>query len=560
MKKYLLTMLALVLLLGMTKPLAAQNETKPDAMKSVLTVSFCGYDELLNNIGMFGRLGGNPDLGQGMDFMLQMVTQGKGLAGVDKTQPWGGALLADKQGELKFYCFIPVSELEQLVETAQAMQIAQKVELDKGVYEIQASEQTIYVQQKGKWAFICLDKETLSHVTADPIKLLGDLPKKYDLAFRASAKNAPKSLKEQLLAQIRAGFELGLARTPNETDEQYDNRLITAKQGIEQITALFNESDEILLGLNIDPSTNACYLDFELTVQEGTKLVEQMASMKPGKSQFAGFFLPEAAVTANSIGTMTDTDVANAKSSLASARQPLLTWLEDRNVSGEAVTKLLDAVIDCINKTIETKKSDSGMAILLDPNAVTIIAGTAIAGGDKLEKTVLDYIAELEKSDPEAAKLFKLNAETYQGIRFHKFAMPLPAPTLEPMLGEQFGVVLGIADDRLYFAAGKDAAKLLKEAMDRSKSLEGKEVPPTRVSLSAASIAKFAAVVAPKPQAQMIAAMFSATLAEANGKDHLLLTATPIKRGFRVRLELEEGLLKAISTMGSQMGGMASGM
>lgn len=555
MKKYLLTMLVVAMLLGLANPLAAQNEMKP-----VLTISFSGYDELMSSIAMFGRLGGNPDLDKGMDFMLQMATQGRGLTGVDKSQPWGGAFMADEQDQLKFYCFVPVTELKQVVETGQAIQAIRDVELDGDVYKIQAGEQTLYARQIGKWAFICQDKETLSQVIDDPLKLLGEMPKNYALAFRASAKNAPQSLRDQLLAQIRAGFELGMARTPGETDEQYEFRTTAAKQSLEQLTTLFKETDEVMLGLKVDQSRNACYLDFELIALEGTKLAEQMSLMKPGKSKFGGFYLTEAAMTAGSIGAMADSDVAQAKSGLAALRQSMVAWLGEQDISEQdfkAVSTLLDSVVECLNKTVETKKTDSGMSLLLDPKAVTLIAGLSIAGGDDLEKAVVDFIAELEKSDPESAKLFKLNAETYQEIRLHQFSMPSPDPKLEAMFGERFEAVLGITDDRLYFAAGRDAVKSLKEAMDRSKSLEDKEVPPTRVSLSAAPIAKFFAEVAPSHEVQTIAGMLSTVLEEANGKDHLLLTATPIERGFRLRLELEEGLLKALSALGSQLGGMA---
>ncbi len=54
--------------------------------------------------------------------------------------------------------------------------------------------------------------------------------------------------------------------------------------------------------------------------------------------------------------------------------------------------------------------------------------------------------------------------------------------------------------------------------------------------------------------------MLAAALEQAGEKDHVQITATPIARGVRVRLELEEGLLKAICSMGKGLGGMPPGM
>jgi hypothetical protein len=121
-------------------------------------------------------------------------------------------------------------------------------------------------------------------------------------------------------------------------------------------------------------------------------------------------------------------------------------------------------------------------------------------------------------------------------------------------------IVLGIADDKVMLAAGRDAAAKLKKAIDRSKASAGTEVPPFQVSLAVKAIAKFFAATGDNEQAKAQAGMLAAALEQAGEKDHVQITATPISRGVRVRLELEEGLLKAICSMGKGLGGMPPGM
>ena len=70
-------------------PAQARNETAGDRVVR-------GYDKLLTNIDVVGQLGGNPDLG-GLEMMLKMMTQGKGLAGLDTKQPWASVLMTDGQ-------------------------------------------------------------------------------------------------------------------------------------------------------------------------------------------------------------------------------------------------------------------------------------------------------------------------------------------------------------------------------------------------------------------------------------------------------------------------------
>ena len=558
MKKMLISLLAVSLLLGFALMPAAQAEMKP-----VVTVSFSGYDKLMTNIGVIGQLGGNPNAAAGLQMMLQMMTQGKGLNGLDKAQPWGGVYLADDEGNSAYYVFVPVTDLKQLIETAQTMKTAE-IKPDGDAYEIQAGPQTLYAKQKGKWAVMGQTKESLDKAPADPLTLIGELPKNYDLAVRLSVKNAPKQYREQFLAVMRMSAEAGMSQMPGETDQQFEIRSGMAQQTLQQMTTLANELDNVMLGLKIDPSTSRIHLDMELTAQQGTKLVDQFATMKPGKSKFAGFLMPNAALSANWIGTMSDADVARAKSNLDMFHQKLVGNLEDEGLSADELklaTKLLDDLKNFLVKTVETKKSDGGLTVLLDPHSATLVAGGAVADGAALDKILEQLVASVKESDPEAAKMFKLNAETHQGVRFNTLTLPVPKPEMKPFVGDNLEVVLGVAGDRVYLAAGRDAAKHLKSVIDQSKAAEGKDVPPVQISISVGAFAKFIAAAAPDgEQVKEKASELATAFAAAGDKDHVLINATPIERGVRMRLELEEGLLKALATMGMKFSPMGGGM
>jgi hypothetical protein len=98
----------------------------------------------------------------------------------------------------------------------------------------------------------------------------------------------------------------------------------------------------------------------------------------------------------------------------------------------------------------------------------------------------------------------------------------------------------------------------LKQVIDGSKAAAGKEVPPMRLTVAATPIAKFAAKAAEEDSVKAMAAMVVGVLEKAGGKDHVTITATPIAKGIRVRLEVEQGLLKLLGSMGGMMG-MESG-
>ena len=82
----------------------------------------------------------------------------------------------------------------------------------------------------------------------------------------------------------------------------------------------------------------------------------------------------------------------------------------------------------------------------------------------------------------------------------------------------------------------------------------GAELLSTTWAVAATPIAKFAAKAAEEDNVKAMAAMVVGVLEKAGGKDHVTITATPIAKGIRVRLEVEEGLLKLLGSMGGMMG------
>ena len=558
MRKILLSVLAMAVLLGATSFGFAQSEMKP-----LVTVSFAGYDRLKADIGVIGRLGGNPSLADGLEMMLKMMTQGKGLAGLDAKQPWGAVQFTNGGMDRTTYGFLPVTDLAQLIEVAKAIPKVTAITKNNDVYEIQAGGPPLYIQQKGQWAIIAAASKDLANAPADPLKLLGDLPKNYGLAVRFAIKNVPEQLRQQFLMQLQLATSTQMMQRPGESDAQYAGRKLGTQGALQAFTALANDLDEVLLGWNIDASTNTTYLDFELTAKAGTKLADQFAQIKPGKSKFAGLRMPEAAVTV--IKTIerierADADVAWAKDLMAVMHKSFLAEMENQGLSEDQLKlakEMADDVLDVLQKTIESKKSDGGLAVLMEPGAATVVFGAEVVNGGKLE----GVLKKLVEADSDAAKMIKLNADTHEGVRLHTITPPMNDPRLVPIVGDKPEMVIGIADDKLLVAAGHDAVKTLKKVLDASKAGADKEVPPLEIKLAVGKIAKFATEMAKDnapPEAQMKMSMLTSVLVKAGDKDHVTITASPISQGVRVRVEMEEGLVKAIASMGQMMGPMGA--
>ena len=154
------------------------------AAKPFVTVSFAGYNALRGQIDAVGKLAGNPGLAHGLEAAVTLLTQGKGLAGLDKTRPWGAVVPVGSQDRTfdllgtSYYVFVPVTDLKQLAALLPNPTNGKPLTPGAdGVYEIKFRPgDTLYVMQKGNWAFLAGNREVLKDVPADPAALLGDLP------------------------------------------------------------------------------------------------------------------------------------------------------------------------------------------------------------------------------------------------------------------------------------------------------------------------------------------------------------------------------------------------
>ena len=94
MRKIVSMFMAVAVVFGMGLSQSGAAETKPIAALAVAS-----YDDLVSDVNFVGNLVERPQLGAAMEGLLAMVTQGKGLAGVDKARPWGVIIQASGEAE-----------------------------------------------------------------------------------------------------------------------------------------------------------------------------------------------------------------------------------------------------------------------------------------------------------------------------------------------------------------------------------------------------------------------------------------------------------------------------
>ena len=539
---------ALMGLAALTAPLstiARGQEIKPIAILSVASV-----DEILADATYVTTIAEMPDAGKTVRLFGNALT-----TGMDKKRP-SGLYVVPKDGDFHAIAFIPVTDLKQLLNIHKEY-LGEPSDEGDGILKTQIEDRTIYIKEQNGWAFMAEEKEQLSGLPQDPAALLGTMPKDYNLGVKVLIKNIPEDLREMAISEIKFGLERGL-NAPGLQGQDIDRDAIEqiAKNSLGNIEKFLNEADEISIGLAVDATAKSIYIDINVLAKEGTDLAKGLAMQAEAKSNFAGFVLPNAAVSLNVTAKMTQDEISQTTAAIQQMKQQLGKKIDDDpNLPQEqrgVAKELLGQLFGVLEKTIAGGKMDAGAVVTLEPNAINVAAGIHVVDGAVLEQS-LKRIVELAKGQPDFPDV-KLNAGTHAGVQLHKIAVPIPEEQgdVREFFGENLDITIGTGGSAFYIAVGKNGESLLKEVIDKSASASSQTVPPTQVTVSLLPIMKFFA--AQKEDDPKLAEITKKL--EQAGHDKISIVGKVIPRGSSTRIEVQEGVLKLIGDAIRAAGGL----
>ncbi len=549
MKKTLLSTLSVAALLLGASTASAQQESKP-----LVVVSFAGYDEFKSDLTYLGKLGGNPQIADGLEGLLGIFTGGQGLAGIDKARPWGAAVTTDGF-QFSTLAFLPVTDLDQLLGTL-GMFVEPK-DAGDGIKEIQVGENPLYVKGQGSWAFLARDTLTLGTLPDDPGKFLQGLDKDYDLAVRAYMSNVPDVFKQMGIDQLKIGVEQGLQPEEDETDEEFQTRVTVTKQQVDAMITMINDLNEFTVGWSIDQTNGQTYLDFGATALPDTKTAAKFAQLSGLTSNFAGFLRDDSMFTMHMTQTIAQDDIDQLLTTLKAFESQVDKEVEksedfdsdeEKAMAKDMITKLLGVT----RKTIQAGKLDGGMAIVGD-KTFTIVGGGFAAETATITELLTTAVKWGEMKNE--VKDARLNEETADGVTYHSF-LPAEEPEEDDIefFGEQPRITVGIGESAVYFAIGSNGIPAIKEAIATSAARQSEEVSPLNISIALAPIVRIAAKDDPdNANLQMIASQLKDT-----GKDHIRVLYKLIPNGAITRILAEEDVLTLFGKAAS-MGAAAAG-
>jgi hypothetical protein len=553
---------AMALVVGVATTLHAQNESEdrsatPAAsgdLKNVAVIAGAKYEKLIADINFLGTLAGKPESGQMIEGAFAFFTQGKGANALDKTKPWGVIVQTDGSQFLPVGC-LPILKASDLFDIAKGYGATVK-EAEGGVTEmVLPNKKSVFVKPDAGLVFVSVSAASLGRLPANAQDILTKLVADYDLAGHISMKNVPDMYRQFALQAMQAGAQQGMKQKPDESEEDYAARQKMTEAQMDQMKQMINEIDAIKFGWAVDSKQQRTYADFSGTFLPGSKMAKQMSAYEGSKTNFAGFYQPDAAATMT-VASKSDPkklspeDLAQFDATMKSSKDQLFGEIDkkvDDAETRDAIKGAFSDWFDALSETMKSGATDGGASLKLSADSLTLVAGFHVKDTAKVESGFKKLEAAAKKQ-PDFPGI-KWNAAKHAGVAFHTIAIPVPADQDGPrkLLGEVLDVAIGIGPEAAYLAVGKNNIEAVSKAIDDSASDKGKSVPPFELAISLGPIMEVAADQADDgPQKEVIQKVADYLRNEAQGRDHLRAVLTLIPNGAKYHFEAEEGVLKGI--------------
>ncbi len=514
--------------LAICQPLAAED-------KPVLLVSTSALEEMMGDISYIAEALGFAEYGQ-----MTTMFAGQYSEGLDASRPVGFMVRTDGEGFQPLGIF-PVKNLREFLAGLEN-QVGEPEDAGDGVLEL-SGPAPIYLKEHAGWAFIAQSVDDLAGLPDDPIQLLQGLNKTYDLSVKAFVQNIPQEYRDMAMEQIKEGVAMSLENLPE--NEENSQRRGMIENSIKQWESMMKGIDQLTLGFKVDAAGKKIVGDSVITAVDGTKVARQMATFKDVKTQFAGFCSKASAFSFNSSTTMLDEDIAATSMLLKNSKTMMNDAIDDADdIPNEEMRKtikeLAGVLVEVMADTIQGGHFDLAGSLKVEDGKMTWVSGMQVVNGGKIEAAIKKLAADAG-SNPDAPK-FELAYDQHAGVRFHKVSLAVPEDEDEArrVLGDTLDVVIGISSESAYVAAGADADQALRKAIDGSSNETA--TLPYEFQVALTPLAKYFRQFDEENDglAAFVAALESAS------DDKIVARSKPIEKGIASRLEIAEGVLRAI--------------
>lgn len=522
MTRFLIGATALVLLMAGAAPAAGP----------AVVISVKGFDELLADVDYLGNVVNHPEFGSLPPALINQLTQGQGLKGLDGSKPLGAYITLSPQGQPQdIVVFVPVKDQKEFAATLEMLAPNPEKMGELTKYQFPSSPNPIIAKAGAKHFFFAPAAEMLKE-TADPAKLVS-VPA--DISIEVDLTQIPEGLKEMILSQAEASQQIA----PVPEGQEAGAKLVLA--GFRRV---LTDGSRLTLSLDINSKAKATVLDLAFSAKSGTPLAQATANYAKSQSPFTGLVTKQT-VGSLLLSTPLSADVEAAfKQIVDQGEKEGLAKLPTDPAEKEIATSVLKRSIDVIRSTIQRGRMDHSVVVNAIDGKLQIISASKLAKGDQVGKIIEDIV----KAKPEAGAKIKMNVATVGKAKVHAVTMP-PDEDAQKYFGTG-PAHLAFTDDSAIFVLGGDSLATLKAALEKPAASSGAARPPISLRVGLSKVLALANDFNPTNIPPAVFELSKTAL--EGGFDQVGLEVSSQPQGVKIRLEVQEGVLRLATVVGNQ--------
>lgn len=545
--------------------------------------SVASVDRTLTDIAWMFESVNRKDM---LDVLGGLLGQAGDLKGIDRTKPFGQVVFLQTDAlppRPAFVFFAPIENLEDLLKTiARAPVAPQPVTGRKDQYDIYSPDlnRTVATLRViGNYAYaVPTEFADILDVLPDMRTLADQLAARYDVALTVQVKAIPKGVREVFVNFLRTQAEIDLQRRDDEDEAEYLVRRANGLNGLELIEQVVLDGEDLTLGWNAEPEKRSGYFEGTLNAAPDSPFAKFLSEVGGKASMFTPLREEDRPLTVNISWVMNQREQKALSGLLQAAKVKLSQELPDLAREGGPIEQMHNS----LQATIDNGHFDLFFQFAApDVQEFVFLGGLKLAGaqafGQALEQFlqgVIVRIQDLAQSNPSAvgdAPQILPNAESHQGVTFHKI-VPKQVPSNEQRLyGGTPDVYVGVSSRALWWAVGRDEAlPTLKASLDALLTapplereaggnvplsvtvrvapwLELPQPPPSEEDFNTGDDREDRRTRRLRQRMQQRREITRELAQEAfTPSDKIRIEGRPLESGFRVRVHLDEGFIKLL--------------
>lgn len=506
----------------------------------LVVVNVAGVERLLTDVDYMFKAAGREDM---TDQLLGLINDNLGdLRGMDRKRPFGMMLFL-KPGLVPSPApvgFVPVDNIGDLLKTVELGPVTAKKLEGEGRYEIIGPRRTMQVRIEHGYAFIGGDEEVLDREFPDPADYNKHLTTRYDLAATVNINSIPEGMKTLFLTFLRSNAEAEWQRRDEESEAAWRLRKARGESDMGFLEQLLNEGSELTFGWDASQENKRGVLEIDVTAKEKSPFAKILRDLGGAPSRFHSMINESGPMTMSVSWNLNERDKKTLTEALEVGRLEL-----NRNLADEEgrTLPMVDDLIEPLLATVKAGHIDGFARFEPADGNFVLYGGLKVSQDARLAKAVSEVARRYEEHP--ALKNLELNAESHDGVSFHRIVAAETRDEDERLYGADSSLMLGAGRRAVWFAVGGgDAMSLLTKAMDtveESLAAPGEREPdaPFRLTVNISDWLKQTAEDGEGGRFRDLA-----TESFSDGGDQLQVTVRPTETGVRVQVKLDEGFLR----------------